>query len=963
MPLSMHSGINTGLVVTAEVDPEKGSQGVAGDAVNLAARLSGLAGPGEILVGEETVRRTKGGFEFQDLGSKRVKGKAEPVAMFKLTSAKAQSPVQGRQVSSAMVGRDQELDRLELQVMKVINGEGSVVNVIGEAGIGKSRLLAELRLREVMQKVTLLEGRAISIGRNLSFYPLIDLLKQWAGISEEDPEVAAFDKLDRTIRAIHPEEAEEILPFVATLMGMKLKGKYAERVQGIEGEALEKLIFKNIRELLIKGSERTPTVIIMEDLHWADRSSLLLLQSLYRLAEKHRILFINLFRPGYWQGEDRSMEKIGELLPNHHIELNIQPLDPQAGEALIGNLLNIQGLPYTLRQQIIERSGGNPFFIEEVIRSFIDEGAIVREGGSFEVTEKIHTVVIPPTINDVIIARIDRLDEETRNLLKIASVIGRNFFYRILKEMAASIGDIDDRLAYLKDLQLIRDRLRMEEVEYLFKHALAQEAVYQSLLKNTRLELHERVGVVMERLFKDRLSEFCETIAFHFKNGRSPDRAITYLMKAGEKCIYRFAIDEAYGYYREAYELLENKPDKTKDEQKLLVDLLIQWGTVIYYRGGFNEYEALLESHEPLAASLDDKARLGMFYAWLGWSKFWRAKQREARGFLNKALKIGQEIQDQRVIGYASCWLAFACFELGLLSEAETFAKKALNTARLLPLDQYLSSKPFTALGFIHWLKGYGQKTLEASAQLIAHGKRFENIRSTVMGYCTAGLGHLTNGDISLALEKFHKAVETTEDPLYKKYAIAGLSLGHAADRHFDLAKGAAQEVNDYSNGAGTEVLGTYAVISLAVALVTEGHMAQGLNQLTALSQAFWADGRKPLHAFAEHTMGSIYLQIVLREGDLSLSVMIKNIGFLIKNVPFAAKKAEEHFNKALKTAREVGMKGVMGQTYLDLGILHRAKRRNEKARECLTQAIQCFEECESETFLKKAREVAASLG
>lgn len=249
------------------------------------------------------------------------------------------------------------LNRLELQVMKAINGEGSVVNIIGEAGIGKSRLMAELRRREVIQKVNLLEGRAISIGRNLSFHPLIDLLKQWAGISEEDSEAVAFEKLDRTIREIHPEEAGEILPFVATLMGMRLTGRGAEWVRGIEGEALEKLILKNIRELIIKGSERTPLVIVMEDLHWADTSSLLLLQSLYRLAEKYRVLFINLFRPGYWQGEDQSMEKIGELLPHNYVELNIQPLDLRAGEALIENLLNIEGLPYSLRQQIIERSG------------------------------------------------------------------------------------------------------------------------------------------------------------------------------------------------------------------------------------------------------------------------------------------------------------------------------------------------------------------------------------------------------------------------------------------------------------------------------------------------------------------------------------------------------------------------------------------------------------------------------
>ena len=194
-PLTMHSGINTGLVVTADVDPEKGTHGVAGDAVNVASRLSSMAGPGEILVGQETVRRAKGRFTFDDLGARQTKGKAEPVSVFRVVSPRASAKSSGpdRQVSSEMVGRDRELDLLEFQVMKAIHGEGSVVNVIGEAGIGKSRLIAELKKREVMKRVTLLEGRAISIGKNLSFYPIIDLLKQWAGIGEGDAESASFE--------------------------------------------------------------------------------------------------------------------------------------------------------------------------------------------------------------------------------------------------------------------------------------------------------------------------------------------------------------------------------------------------------------------------------------------------------------------------------------------------------------------------------------------------------------------------------------------------------------------------------------------------------------------------------------------------------------------------------------------------------------------------------------------------
>ncbi len=307
----------------------------------------------------------------------------------------------------------------------------------------------------------------------------------------------------------------------------------------------------------------------MEDLHWADTSSLLLLQSLLRLTEKHRILFINLFRPGYWQGEDGSMEKIGDLLPKHYVELKIQPLDPQAGEALIANLLNIPGLPYSLRQQIIERSGGNPFFIEEVARSLIEDGAIIRSGESFEVTDKITSVVVPSTINDVLIARIDRLEEQTRELVKTAAVIGRSFFDRIIRDVAASIDGLDHRLGYLKDTQLIRDRVRMEELEYFFKHALAQEAAYESTLIQQRKGLHLKVAKSIEKVFQERLHEFYGLLAFHYGKGEDLEKTEEYMAKAGEEALWASASSEALHYYQEALRLYVNKQGQAADPEKL----------------------------------------------------------------------------------------------------------------------------------------------------------------------------------------------------------------------------------------------------------------------------------------------------------------------------------------------------------------------------------------------------------
>jgi len=588
--LSMHSGINTGLVVTADVNPEKGTHSVTGDAINVAARLSDLANASEILVGPETYDVAKTFFNFQQIKPVKVKGKVEPTPIYKFQSTKSQasSIQQNRQVSSEMVGRDNELAKLELQVLKAINGEGSVMNVIGEAGIGKSRLIAELKKRDIMKRVMVLEGRAISIGKNLQFHPIIDLLKNWAAISEDDTQTRAFKKLEQAVRKVHSEEADEILPFVATLMGMKLKGRYAERIKGIEGEALEKLITKNIRELVIKGSELRPTVTIMEDLHWADTSSIELLEVLYRLAENCKLLFINVFRPGYLDEKDQRISAVGDRLPVYYVEVEIQPLKRDDSQTLIKNMLEIKGLPYSIRDQIVNRAGGNPFFIEEVVRSLIDEGAVVKRESGFEVTNKINNVVIPPTINDVLMARIDRLEEHTRELVKVASVIGRNFFDRIIKEVADSIDNLDDRLSYLKNIQLIRDRIRMRELEYLFKHALAQEAAYGSILLQQRKALHLKVAQSTERLFQERLHEFYGMLAHHYSMGEDAEKAEEYLIKAGEEALKSSASSEALHYYKEAMELYIKRYGESIDTNKM-IKFEENIAFALFYRGHYAE--------------------------------------------------------------------------------------------------------------------------------------------------------------------------------------------------------------------------------------------------------------------------------------------------------------------------------------------------------------------------------------
>jgi len=582
-------GLNSGPVVVNSVDDDLRMEFRAqGDTAALAGKMESLATPGTILVTEQTYRLAKDLFEFEPLGKVSVKGNEQPVEAY-LLKDKVRSVTERsqREVYSEMIGRDQELSKLELQILKAVNGEGSIVNVTGEAGIGKSRLLTELKKRDVRQRVRFLEGRAVSIGKNLSFHPVIDLLKQWARIREDDSHAVALNKLETAIRSVCSDQADEVFPFVGTMMGLKLSGRHAERVKGIVGEPLEKLVFKNVKELLVSSSNIVPIVIVMEDLHWADASSLLLLEALYRLTPTHRIVFINAFRPGYWGIDDATPETLKSRAPALPVvDIVLQPLKPHLSESLINNILNLKQLEPSMRGEIIDRAGGNPFFVEEIVRSLIDQGVVRAGERGLEVTDNIHSVVIPPTINEVLMARIDRLDEESRNLVKIASILGRSFFYRVLAEVVSRSEGLDDTLAYLKQIQLIREQMRMEELEYSFQHALVQEAAYESIPLPRRRQLHLKVAEAIERIFKESFHEFYGMLAYHYGRDDSPEKAEECLIKAGEEALKAAASNEALHYYQEALGIYRMLQGEAADPAKIAM-LEKNIGLALFNRGHY----------------------------------------------------------------------------------------------------------------------------------------------------------------------------------------------------------------------------------------------------------------------------------------------------------------------------------------------------------------------------------------
>ncbi len=558
-PLTMHTGINTGLVVTGKRLAEKEALEVAGDSVNVASRLSGLAKPGEILVGEDTYHQAQGYFSFEKREPAKLKGKANSITPYKVIQEKTKIgrarglATQG--INSPLVGRDAEFVAMKGCVNRLLDGQGGILSIIGEAGMGKSRLMAELRNSTIAGNASLLwlEGHTLSYGQKISYWPFREIVRHYVGITDDDSDTEAWEKLKANISQLFPSETEEILPYIASLATLDIKDEYAAQVKYLDGEAMGRQVFLSSRRFFERLAQERPLVLVFEDLHWADESSTLLLEHLFPLIHRVPILMCGVSRPEANTPAFRLKEIAAKDYERRYTEIRLDPLSQTESIHLMQNLLEIENLPTRVREVIVHKADGNPFFLEEIMRSLIDGGAVVRyTSGRWKATSHIETVTIPDTIQGVITARVDRLDEELKQVLRSASVIGRTFLYRILKGINEAVHELDDHLDQLAGMELIRQKQKIPELEYIFKHALVQESTYESILLQKRRELHTRVAQVIENLFPERLEEFYSVLAHHYVMGEVWDKAQDYLFKAGDEA-GRIAGDaEALEHYEQA---------------------------------------------------------------------------------------------------------------------------------------------------------------------------------------------------------------------------------------------------------------------------------------------------------------------------------------------------------------------------------------------------------------------------
>lgn len=559
--LGLHFGINTGHVVAGDVGTSyRHDYSVMGHAVNLAAHLEDASSRGEIFVGTDTQRMAAPFFQFEEM-TLEVKGTSAPVTAFRLLRAR-ESIGSARGLSgrfSPLVGRARELGALQNLIVDLQRRRGSVAALFGEAGIGKSRLTAELRARA--DEVKWSEGRSLSHTRGMSYWLARDIVRNLVGIGAMESSPVGLKKLRETLEEVIGEKGLGFHPFLARFLELPLDEHEEAALLELTPEALHRETFQAVAAFVLALAVIRPLVIVCEDLHWADPSSLQLLEKLLPVTASAPLLLLLVLR----RDDDMAnafVQRIARRFGDRLQQVNLEPLSSAASQRLLQNLLKVEELPVGLARLILNKTDGNAFFLEEVLRSLIDEGVIKFCDGKAKFRQEVQTVNVPDTVQGLLASRIDRLPAAEKNVLQTAAVLGRVFDEKLLVRLVPRETGRNGLRASLEDL-VSREFLRHHTVEgepdagYIFKHALTHEVSYQSLLLARRKDLHRRAAEAIEELWEQKLDEQAAALGQHFAKAELPAKAVEYLKRAGDRAASSYANEEAIGFYQQALEQIK----------------------------------------------------------------------------------------------------------------------------------------------------------------------------------------------------------------------------------------------------------------------------------------------------------------------------------------------------------------------------------------------------------------------
>jgi class 3 adenylate cyclase/tetratricopeptide (TPR) repeat protein len=634
-PLSFHIGINTGPVIAGMVGSDlKQDFTVMGDTVNLASRMEGAAETGTILVAENTYRLTEGYFDFEPMGEVKVKGKEEPIKAYKVLGPRRTiTRIEACQEKglSPFVGRNKELDHLNDRLEQVLEGHGQVVGVVGEPGVGKSRLVCQFRESLPPAGYTVIEGGCVHFGDTIPYLPILDMLRDYFHISEDETEATIKQEISNKVTQIS-DQLTHIFSPIQEILSLKVEN---EEYVKLDAKQRRDKVFEAIRMLLIAESQQKPLVVIIEDLHWMDKTSEEFLTYLINSLATTRILLILLFRPEYhpsWSTKTYYSQVRVDQFPRKVIEDHVK------------GILACVDVEPELIEFIANKTEGNPLFIEELTLNLLENGAIKQDGNRYSLSLKPTDIQVPATIQGIIAARLDRLEGKLKGIMQTASVIGREFAVRLLQAVAILKEDLKSSLLTLQDLEFIYEKSFLPELEYIFKHALTQEVAYNSLLLKRRKETHEKVGQAIEQIYADRLEEFYEVLAYHYSLGENTQKAYEYLKFSGDKAARSYANWEAVKFYKNSLDMLDTQQESEEVKRKKLKVCQLTINP-LFFSGYPESTLEILQKGEKLAQELGDERILTILYSRLSHYHTLKANLSAAMDYSEKCFTMAEKIE------------------------------------------------------------------------------------------------------------------------------------------------------------------------------------------------------------------------------------------------------------------------------------------------------------------------------
>ena len=931
MPVTIRVGLNSGQIVVRAIGNDlQMDYTVIGQTVHLASRMEQMARPASVLITANTLQLVEGYVAIRSLGPVPVKGLADPLQIYEVTGAGAArtrlEAALGRGLTR-FIGRDVELEELRRAQQLARSGRGQVVAIVGEAGVGKSRLVHEF-VHSRTADYLVLEASSVSYGQATPYLPVMELLRHYFKINTNDSTRSIHEKVAGKILTLDASLQDAIPPVLDLLDALEDEHPF----RSLDPPQHRQRTYEAVTRLLLNESRVQPLIVIFEDLHWNDSLSLGLLNALIVGAPDARLLLVVSYRPQF-RDEWRNR-------PNYH-QVRLDPFVGEDVTELLQVLLGSDPNVATLKSFVIERASGNPFFAEEIVRALVDTGVLEGARGNYRLARPLSSVEVPPTVQAVLAARIDGLPAPEKRLLQEAAVIGYDVPLALLQAISGLTEDeLGNLLGNLQDAEFLYAAQLFPDLQYRFKHAFTHDVTYSGLLRNRRRDIHARVVDTIERLYADRPGEQVDRLAHHALQGELKEKAVHYFRQAAGKAAARSALTDARTWFEKALDVLKSLPE-SQDTIEQAFEIRIELRSVLRQFGEVRQMLNNIREAEVLAERLKDDHRRGRVCAIMTTVLATIDELDEAVVTGTRAVEIAQHVGDLSLGVIAKSCLGEAYYYRG---EYEHVVEIAIESLAALPtewdqefLGLALPPSVFSRACLIMSLAELGRfaEAAKYKAEAIRIADHTQHAHTIGWAYLAASTLHLFRGDWAktrLLIERWINLPQTLDIAVLLPWAVATSAwalaeIGEAGEALARLREGEQLLERQLARGIVGHRAWGYHAVSRASLLLGRLDDTQRLSQRSIESAQ-----RQP--GFAAHALRLL--------GDIASHPDL-----------FDAQRGIGYYQQALKIAEQHGMRPLIAHCYRGLGKLYGRIGQPDHARENLAAATMMYREMEMDVWLE----------